>query len=202
MIPAPQLWWMPRTIFIVYRGLGRKYMAKAPGGQRYCEIEKLKIAGGKMIKQNIKAFRWGIYTFGIAVVFFSMTIKGQAQSLTIGTPGTRTVAALDAVSGSVTGRVARVRISIGKQESDEVWNCNQVKPGSKNVVCAWSTGPTGQWLDGRISGTSWTTFLSKRNYLPSGPDLPNGSYVIHVYGTDAAGATVVEQISRTFTVRH
>ncbi|HUR96742.1 MAG TPA: hypothetical protein VMZ26_01620 [Pyrinomonadaceae bacterium] len=126
-----------------------------------------------------------------AIGFFSTT--GYSQTITVNVPGATPLTALTRITGSQSG-VARIRLSIGKAESDEVWNCS-TKSGVKQ--CSWRTGPTGQWMNAVIRGGTWAASPST---LPTGRNLPDGRYVIHIYGEDASGGTVVQQFTHPFSI--
>lgn len=114
-------------------------------------------------------------------------------------------AAVRAALASITGAVSvapespaetitEVRISLGRQESEEEWAYD-----AGRRTYRWMTGPTGQWLSTRFDGTSWSA-PSAAYTLPSGSDLPDGNYVVHAVLLTGSGARS-EQVRRTFTIR-
>lgn len=91
--------------------------------------------------------------------------------------------------------ITEVRISLGRQESDEEWAYDAARRTYR-----WMTGPTGQWLSTRFDGTSWWSAPSAAYTLPGGSDLPDGNYVVHAVLLTGSGARS-EQARRTFTIR-
>lgn len=98
------------------------------------------------------------------------------------------------VPGSSAEGIAEVRISLGRQDSDDEWAYDAARRTYR-----WMTGPTGQWLSTRFDGTSWSA-PSAAYTLPGGSDLPDGNYVVHAVLLTASGARS-EQARRTFTIR-
>lgn len=107
-------------------------------------------------------------------------------------------AELTSITGSVSAvpaeTIAEVRISLGRQGSDEEWAYDAARRTYR-----WMTGPTGQWLSARFDGTSWAA-PSAAYTLPGGSDLRDGDYVVHAVLLTRSGAWS-EQARRTFTIR-
>jgi hypothetical protein len=76
-------------------------------------------------------------------------------------------------------RNVRVKVSLGKQESDEEW------AQDSGGTYKWVTGPTGQWLPTGASAGRWSAPTAAYR-LPSGANLPVGSYVIYAYAEGEA----------------
>lgn len=178
----------------------RKYTLEQDMGQRILvndEHDRLREEETKTTEEqnmklkNLRSILYTVVAFA-AIAIFSTTGRSQSISLDAPEDGSR-LNALARVGGTSSG-VAQVRFSIGKAESDEVWNCNW--KASRNR-CGWRTGPTGQWMNAVITPKGWE---ADPRMLPSGKSLPNGRYVIHIYGRNSGGDTVVEQSSHSFII--
>jgi hypothetical protein len=90
-------------------------------------------------------------------------------------------------------RRMKVKVSLGKNESDEEWACCDTRPGVPAGTYKWVTGPTGQWLTTN-NRSSWTAPPGTGGYtLPSGDKLPDGAYVIYAYAEGEAVPQTTDQ---------
>lgn len=127
-----------------------------------------------------------IMSAAIASIIFSGSRSAQSKAMiepvpevTISFPvdgSTIKPAEFTAIRGTVDGRgsrVLRVKVSLGKHESDEEW----ARPAPGRPF-RWVTGPTGQWLPTVLSGSNWSA-PNTAYRLPRDTNLPDGAYVIY-----------------------
>lgn len=131
----------------------------------------------------------GIFTLILVVsVIFSGARPTQSKAMALDVPtvtitfpadgsGMRAIS-FTGIRGTFTTpagcRNTRVKVALGKQESDEEW----ARDGGGTY--RWMTGPTGQWLPTGASGGRWSAPTAAYR-LPSGPNLPIGAYVVYAY---------------------
>src|SRR5215831_17639363 len=131
-----------------------------------------------------KTLRRTLYGLLILVACSSITRAQSGPSTEITSPAAdQVLTELTSIAGTVSIKRANVKIAIGKQESDQVWECNQ------KHLCGWKTGPTGTWQLADVSGANWS---APSWFLPPASSLPNANYVIYVYaeGVYSGGLTV------------
>lgn len=132
--------------------------------------------------------------------------QALAQTVQITYPADRAVLrGLSSITGTATGPVNYVGISIIKNDSDEEWILDR-RTGLRLPVYRWGTGPTGQWLNTTLNRgilpNNWTwSAPSGEYYLPNGSvNLPDGDYWIYAYAKTADGRRS-QQVRRKFTIR-